>query len=197
MNILVTGAEGFVGTKLVEELIKTKHRLFICVGEKTKKKYVKKVSIVYEGNLMFSAFDSLTKKMDLIIHCAGLAHNRNSKKFESKYFTINTELTNRLARSAIKNNVKKFIFLSTAGIHSDQRSKGINITEEKYINPQNPYTKSKLKAEISLKNICKSSKMDFVILRPPAVYGDNVKGNLKHLLFFIKNKILYYFFKVL
>ena len=43
MNILVTGAEGFVGTKLVEELIKTKHRLFICVGEKTKKKYVKNI----------------------------------------------------------------------------------------------------------------------------------------------------------
>ena len=189
MNILITGADGFIGSELVEKLIKTKHHLYICVNEKTQRKNTKNVVIAHKGRLKDSVFDSLTKKINLVIHCAGLAHNRHSKKFESKYFATNRDLTEKIAISALKNGVKKFIFLSTAGIHSEFNSKGRNITEKKYIKPKNPYTKSKFEAEKLLFKICKNTNMDLIILRPPAVYGNNVKGNLKHLIFFIENKI--------
>ena len=189
MDILVTGADGFIGSALVEKLKKTKHRLFLCASKETQRKNIKNVLIVHEGPLEDSNLNSLTKEIDVIIHCAGIAHNRYSEKFKSKYYSINSKLTEKLALSAAQNNVKKFIFLSTAGIHSDFKNRGHPINEKNYINPKSPYTKSKFEAENLLFEAFKKTDIDLIILRPPAVYGGNVKGNLKHLFFFIKNKI--------
>ena len=189
MNILITGAEGFIGSNLADRLKDKKHKLYLCVSKRSSFENLKNVFVVCKGRLEDNDLNILTKNIDVIVHCAGLAHNINSFKNYSTYFSVNCLLTVKLANSAIKNKVKKFIFLSTAGIHSDFISNGITITEGTHVNPRSAYTKSKHIAEESLVNISKDTNMDLVILRPPAVYGKGVKGNLKILSFFIDNKI--------
>lgn len=188
MNILITGAGGFIGRELVNVLKKTNHHLFLCVKKETKKYVSKNVKIIFEGDLLSTNLYQLTKKIDIIIHCAGLAHNLSNKDHTS-YLESNTTLTYNLATAGKKNNIKKFIFLSTAGIHADNPARGKKITEHLHISTKTPYTKSKLQAENLLLNTFKNSNIDLFNLRPPAVYGRGVKGNLKILNTFIKNKL--------
>ena len=189
MNILITGADGFIGSRIVDTLKKTNNRLFLCVSKNSSKKNIENIFIIWRGRLKCSKFLDITKNIDIVLHCAGLAHNVYSSKLKSTYKDINETLTYELGCAAIKNNVKKFIFLSTAGIHSDSIEPGNLISEAKCVSPKSPYTLSKLNAENLLFKIYKNSCESLIILRPPAVYGENVKGNLKYLLFFIERGI--------
>ena len=154
MKILITGAGGFIGSKLVVSLKKTKHQLFLCTTREIKRNLSKNLKSVYVGNLLNAELGELTKNMDIIIHCAGLAHNIYDTQDKDTYFKINTSLTSELGKAGKNNNIKKFIFLSTAGIHSDSNKLGKKISEFDYIKPISPYTQSKLKAENLLFEIC-------------------------------------------
>lgn len=189
MKILITGADGFIGNKLVNTLKKTKHQLFLCKRKDTKKNVSKNIKVIYEGNLLSAELDKLTKNIDIIIHCAAIVHKIYYAQGKAGYLINNTTLTSNLAKAGKINNIKKFIFLSTAGIHSDSNNSSIKISENIYINPKSLYTISKLKAENLLFEIFKNSNISLINLRPPAVYGDGVKGNLKSLIFLIKKRI--------
>jgi len=179
--ILVTGATGFIGKSLICELKNQEKKIKII----SRKPYPKIDSIVCDLSSNKIPNHSL-KGVDTIFHLAGFAHNlSNSSKVKNMYQSINVDATVNLAKLALKNNVRKFIFISSvkAGKFSSMDS---CITEMKKENPKNIYGSTKREAELKLLEIAKDTNMQVSIIRPALVYGPNAKGNLRLILLGIK-----------
>ncbi|MBA6353593.1 NAD-dependent epimerase/dehydratase family protein [Colwellia sp. BRX9-1] len=181
MNILLTGASGFVGGHLINKLT-LKHALNLtCVSrckfnfneDDIKLRLIEKISDLTIQDL--NGFDT-------IIHLAGCAHDSFSKK---SYKEINHQLTSELAGKAKESGVKRFIFLSTVLVNGDVG----NIDSNSSAAPTSLAAKTKLAAENSLKGICDKSDMDFVIIRSPLVYGEGVKANFAFLMKLVKKGV--------
>lgn len=112
--------------------------------------------------------------IDVVLHLAALVHDE--KGDEESYSNINRNLTVNLAEIAKKSGVRHFIFMSTAKVYGDG-SDDVVYTENSECNPTDFYGKSKLEAELLLRelndeNFCVS------IIRTPVVYGKGMKANM-------------------
>lgn len=178
MKILVTGATGFVGRYLINDLSKT-DEVIACVRKKSSLLPSAVQQIV--GNNFFDI--AIPKDTDVIVHLAGIAHNKNNSVDEFK--KINVDGTLELARKALQTNVKRFIFMSSIGVNGNS-THGRAFTEQDTPNPINDYTISKYQAEVALKELFKDTKTDLVIIRPPLIYAHDAPGNFSKLLMLIK-----------
>ncbi len=191
MKLLLTGATGFIGKNLVEELIQQNFNVSIAVRQKTNlfPDEVKQFVIGdFESNLDFSA--SLFE-VDCVIHLAGKAHVLDKSKATAldEFRKINTELTLNLAKQAVVAGVVRFIFLSSIGVNGNQNNH--SFLENDTPNPQEPYAISKYEAEQGLLKLAKNSSLEVVIIRPPLVYGNNAPGNFGRLIQWAGAKIIF------
>ena len=178
MKILVTGASGFVGRYLVNDLSKT-DEVIACVREKSNL-LPSSVQQIVSNNF----FDiAIPKDTDVIVHLAGIAHNKNNSVDEFK--KINVDGTLELARKALEANIKRFIFISSIGVNGNS-THGKAFTEQDTPNPTNDYTKSKYEAEKALAKLFENTNIDLVIIRPPLIYAHDAPGNFSKLLMLIK-----------
>ena len=74
--------------------------------------------------------------------------------------------------------MRRFIFISSIKVNGESSYKFPFRSTDK-VNPQDPYSISKQKAEEGLKRIAKKWEMEIVIIRPPLIYGPGVKANFK------------------
>ena len=187
MKILITGASGFLGEKL-KQRVKQKGFSLICSYKP--KSFTNKINInknqIFISNNIFKKTDwsKALKKVSCIIHCAGKAHIIDKKKNTSlKMFSdINEEGTINLANQAVKHGVKRFIFISSIGVngaYSQPKKKFTNLDKPR---PIDNYAISKFEAEKKLLKMAKKKNLEVVIIRPPIIYGENVKGNFLRLL---------------
>ena len=181
MNILVTGANGFIGTALVSDIEKSGHNA-ISIG---RQKNYQKEQLDLEKYLT---------NVDCVIHLANIAHQSLSEQVKNKliYREVNVEGTANLAKRAAKAGVKKFIYLSSVAVHlNKKRNENNNIDESSEILRQDlsVYAKSKYDAELKLSEMIGSIDMDIIIIRPPMVYGETAIGNFDFLLKLIKYRI--------
>ena len=190
MNILITGATGFVGKELVQKLAQQECNISIAVRYKTYlfPDYIKQF-VVGDFGLM-PDFSASLVDVDCVIHLAGMAHliDKSKTSVSDVFSKINCELTLHLAEQAIENGVDRFIFLSSVGVNGNQNEKPFVETDAP--NPQEPYAISKYEAEQGLLNLTKRSNLDLVIIRPPLVYGHNAPGNFGRLTKWAKSKIV-------
>lgn len=178
MKILVTGATGFVGRYLVNDLSKT-DEVIACVRKKSNLLPSSVQQIV--SNSFFDL--AIPKDTDVIVHIAGIAHNKNNSVDEFK--KINVDGTLELARKALESNIKRFIFISSIGVNGNS-THGKAFTEQDTPNPTNDYTKSKYEAEKALAKLFENTHIDLVIIRPPLIYAHDAPGNFSKLLMLIK-----------
>lgn len=170
MNILLTGASGFIGTKLQNEDDKCNIRKVIRNDIKSGLNrffYIPHLDSLTDWH---GAFD----KIDSIIHLAGLAHGDSYT--ESDYQTVNVGGTLHLAREAAKAGVKRFVFVSSIGVDGT-KTYNIPFSPASEENPHNAYAQSKYDAELGLKKIAAETGLEVVIVRPTLVYGPNAPGN--------------------
>ena len=180
MNILVTGASGFVGGHLCDYLIKHNVKFKAVVR--------KNINTLVNYQLIFDQIDAQTnwKKalegVDVVIHLAGRAHvmDKSTKESYQEYASINVEATKNLAMQAAECGVKRFIFTSSIGVNGNSSETPIN--EAQHENPQEHYAVSKYEAEKVLRVIASETNLDVVVIRPPLVYGLGVKANFKKLI---------------
>lgn len=170
LKVAVTGGNGFIGTKILEELSKKKIRN-ISLQRKSGNKVTK--NIVYFDLLKLSKNKmKFLSNVDVVIHTAALVHKGPLN--ENKYLRSNYKATKYLVDQCIKYRVKKFIYLSTMSVYGLISSKSkidINFS----VNPITSYAKSKYLAENYL--LSKKEKIKISILRLPSVYGINAPGN--------------------
>lgn len=183
-NIFLTGASGFIGKNLHKNLKKKKIKI-VPIG------YKNLTNELISCNLFNSKkVNKLLNGIDCVVHCAGYT---NTSKFltsseKNKIWKLNFEATKTLINLAIKNNVKKFIYISSSKVIMEDSNK--MILEDFKPSPKTEYAKSKLKSENFLLNISKKNEIDVICLRPTLVYGNGCKGNLKILIKLSKMSLL-------
>jgi nucleoside-diphosphate-sugar epimerase len=157
LNIALTGATGFVGSKVVAELLANKHAVTALVRDETKANLPDGVKLVRGDLQNDAALDALTKGSNVVIHIAGLI----SAVKRQDYFVANEQGTRAVAQAAMRNGVKRFVHVSSLSAREPQLS---------------TYGASKLAGETVLAEC--EGKLSHVILRPPAVYGPGDKATL-------------------
>ncbi len=180
MKILVSGATGFIGKKLVVFL--KQKQCEVKIISRTQQSDATIICDLLKEDIPQQSFNNI----DTVLHLAGIAHDtRDDYQITNDYQRLNVDATVKLANQAIKAGVKKFIFLSSvkAGVALDSN----NCSDENDpCYPEGIYGKSKREAEIKLLDISKKSSMRVSIIRPSLVYGPCMKGNLRLMLLGIK-----------
>ena len=176
MKIIITGANGFIGSNLVKYLEKEYELLTV-----TRNKF-KNLQNNYDLTSFLNPknFEQIYNfKATHFIHIAAIAH----KKIQKNYFylnelrLINEILPLKLYKLSEKLNIKRYLFLSTVGVHGYRTLNNQLINELFPYECSNVYSKSKLSAEKSLIKASKGSQTKLVILRPATVYGRDCPGN--------------------
>ncbi len=185
--IAIVGSSGFLGSNLLKYLKFDYDILSISRNKPVDPliKWLRTESLfTSEGQTEF-----LNLSPNYIIHTASIAHSKYKADHKSKLYTykINIKLTEILSELAIKSNINKLIYISTAGVHGAFSPKDGFISEASPIKITNLYTHSKFQAELTLIKSLKFSNIPFVIVRPSLIYGPGMKGNLLKLKSFVSN----------
>jgi len=188
MKVLVTGASGFVGKRLCTFLLERNHNVIAAVRKNIH--FVDGVSINNIGNISEDTnWLPILKDVDAVIHLAGIAHvTKRNKKISNQFRMVNVDATKKLVSDAVKQKVKKFIFISSIGVNGTYTN-GKPFKSSDLANPGSYYAISKLEAERAIQDLCKNSMTDYIILRPPLIYGKDAPGNVKSISLFLKYKL--------
>ena len=124
------------------------------------------------------------KNIDVIYHCAAMNNHTapNTENIINEYRKVNVDAVSNLAEQAVSAGVKRLIFLSTIKVMGENTLSGCSFTHEEPAAPQEAYAMSKFEAEKVLLGIAKKSSLEVVIIRPPLIYGPEVKGNFASLI---------------
>ena len=186
MNILITGASGYIGFNLIKTLNKfTNYQLSALVREKNYHFNNKIKQIIIDDIRNISKYEDQIQGFDCIIHLAGVAH----KKFRNKndFIDVNTKATESLIKICLKNKINRFIFISSVGVNGNKSIKPI--IESDLENPKDLYSKSKLIAEKKIIDMYDKDLSNYVIIRCPLVYGKNAPGNFNLLVKWVNSFI--------
>ncbi len=184
MNVLVTGANGFVGSALINDLM-TNFSYRAIAAARTRGSLPKEVSYTNVKNLSSSTdWSSALADVSIVIHTAARVHIMKDKAGGAlnEYRKVNVEGTLNLARQSAKSGVKRFIFISSIKVNGESTTNRDSFNELDDVSPIDPYGQSKWEAEKGLQSISSETGMEVVIIRPPLVYGVEVKANFHNLL---------------
>jgi len=167
MKILITGACGYQGTKLIPLLLSKKHKVTAIdtqwFGNKLKKnKNLKN----YKKNILDIKKNDL-KEIDVIIHLASIANDPMGDLDKNLTWEVSCLGTMQLLELAVKNKVKKFIYASSASVYGVKKEK--KVIETLSLKPISTYNKAKMIAEKTI--LSYSNKIDVTIVRPATVCG--------------------------
>ena len=172
--VLVTGGAGFIGSHLVEELVKKKYNVRVLdILSRGTLEYIQplidrgKVEYI-DGDIRYrDAVDKAMKGVNYVFHEAATNINR-SLIYPEESFDVNFKGSHVVFKSALDNNIKRVIFASSASVYG--QPKILPMTEDSELNPITPYCVSKLASENLLKFFSRYG-LKFIIFRYFNVYG--------------------------
>ncbi len=183
-RILVTGATGFIGQSLCEYLAESGLKLTACCRTMPEVSFDSGIDSIETGDLTAETDYTLwLENIDCVIHLSGRAHVMHSEdKFQAleRFRQENVAVTKNLVKQCVEQGVRRFIYISSIKVHGEYSIQPFKADDP--VQPEDPYAISKLEAEQSLISRCLSSEMEYVIIRPPLVYGPGVKGNFSRLI---------------
>ena len=152
-NVLVTGGNGFIGSHVVESLIKKKYKVTVFDLKKPKRKDIKFI----KGSILNKPLVNLAlKKIDIVFHLAAMSDINKVKNIPTETIETNILGTTNLLEASKKQKIKRFIFASS--IYS-------------YGYSGNLYTTSKIASELIVKNYNLLFGLNYTIFRYSTAYG--------------------------
>lgn len=185
LNLLLTGASGFVGGALLARL-NQQLNCKITLAVRTMPEHPYDSKHVYYMHPFDEKADwtPVVANVDVVVHCAARVHVMSDTVANplEEFRRINVRGTMNLARQAAQAGVKRFIFISSIKVNGEGTS-GSHVYDENDIPaPIDPYGISKLEAEQALNALATETGLEIVIIRPVLVYGPGVKANFKNMM---------------
>ncbi len=186
--ILVTGANGFVGTAVCRALLEKGHAVRAAVRDETAQASLQAVfpglACVKVGGIgPDTDWASALEGCVGVVHLAARVHLMSDSATDppAEYRRVNRDATRRLAKAAAQAGVQRFVFVSTIKVNGESTT-GAGFTESDTPAPEDPYAVSKWEAEQAIAEAASGAGLEYVILRPPLVYGPGVGANFLRIL---------------
>lgn len=177
MTVYLTGASGFIGSRLLA-VLQSQGRGVVTVARRGRQRAVSEHEVSLD-DLSTSGFAGDGRRV--LVHCAGRAHvmSETATNPLEAFRQANVELTVRLAHSAAQAGIGRFVYLSSIKVNGEATLPGHAFTAFDEPHPLDAYGQSKWEAEQALRELAVSTGMEIVIIRPVLVYGPGAKGNIR------------------
>lgn len=178
-NILVTGGAGYIGSHIIELLVKKKFKVFIYDNLVTGyKKLINKKAVFIKGDIKNSKLLVKTindNNINSIIHLAGYLNISEGQKNKKKYYKNNVIGTLNLVKACKNSTVKNIIFSSSCSIYGNIKG---SVSEKNIPKPKSYYAFTKYKSEEIIKKYGKKFNFKYGILRYFNVAGASPSGKI-------------------
>ncbi len=182
MNALVVGGAGYVGSVVVEELVRARHSVIVLDDLSTgHRDAVHPLSLLIEGSLrdpekVREAFE--TKEIDCVVHLAGRSLVSESVEKPGLYENANVEQGALLLDAMRRHGVRDIVFSSSAAVYDPEAS--MPLTESSALRPTNPYGETKLRFERMLAERAEQEELRYIALRYFNVAGASIDKGEDH-----------------
>jgi nucleoside-diphosphate-sugar epimerase len=192
MNILVTGARGFIGSVLLKHLSSAGDSVVGTTRQDIHFTQLHHMSrgiswINFNGAYIGRDLSRLLEQVDTVVHLAANAHSTPARKRQAQqeFITANCNQTLHLATHCAALGVRQFIFMSTIGVNGNCTEQA-PFTESTPPSPHDAYSRSKHLAELELQRLSQKGSMQVICLRAPLVYGPHARGTFAALVSVIR-----------
>lgn len=180
--VAVTGASGFVGHRVVEDLARRGHVVLGVVRGPS----APPASMVRAVDDIGAQTDwaRALEGVDTVVHCAARVHVMSEQMTDPLplYRSVNVDGTRRLAEQSARYGVRRLVYLSSVKAAGERSAPGRPLKVSDPAAPEDAYGISKREAELALLEVGAATGLETVIIRPPLVYGQGVKGNFLRLM---------------
>lgn len=185
MRVLVTGANGFVGSAMLVRIVTTAGLQAVGACRQPIGQPLPGASYTVVGDLAADTdWSKALSKVEVVIHTAARVHVMTETVDDplTAFRRANVDGTLSLARQAVQAGVRRFIFISSIKVNGEETPLGRPYTAEDTPAPVDPYGVSKLEAETALLKLASETGLEVVIIRPPLIYGPGVKANFARMM---------------
>jgi len=180
MKILVTGALGHIGSKLIHNIKLDEYEEVRMVDNLSTKRYPSLFNLPKGVNFKFIEEDildanlpDLTKDMDAVVHLAAITDAPSSFERRKEVEKVNYEGTKKVAEACLKTGASLF-FPSTTSVYGSQSQIVDETCSIEDLKPQSPYAEYKLKSEAMLKEMGEKEGLRFVSCRFGTIFGISI-----------------------
>ena len=184
MKVLLTGATGFVGSRVLHRLMDGHtHQVVAALRHDYTGLPAGCDTTLIEGLTTSADWSVALNGVDVVIHLAARVHVMRESASDplAEFRRVNVAGTLNLAQQAAAAGVRRFVYISSIGVNGNSTTWGHAFTADDTPNPHDPYSLSKYEAEMVLRQVSAETGMEVVIIRPPLIYGYGAPGNFGRL----------------
>ena len=189
-NVLVTGANGFVGQAVCTAAVA--RGLIVAGATRAPFRFFGATENVVVGNSDANTlWQAALKGRQVVVHAAARVHVMAEAAGNplDEFRRVNVQGTLNLAEQAAAAGVRRFVFISSVKVNGESTLPGHRFTADDTPAPFDAYGTSKMEAEQGLRDVTAETGMEVVIIRPPLVYGPGVKANFASMMRWLKRGV--------
>ena len=177
MKLLITGALGHIGSRLIHDLKPGDFSEVVLLDNFATQRYCSLFNLpdgvpfrLVEADVCTADLEKLFTGMDVVIHLAAITNAAGSFEIQQEVERVNFTGTERVARACVAAQ-SRLIFLSTTSVYGVQEEVVDEFCSLEHLQPQSPYADTKLRAERLLTELGATAHLRFITCRFGTIYG--------------------------